>query len=239
MKRLYQRWHSPSLGRDMELQIFGHAGAKLLVFPTSLGTHREWPDRRMHVVLRDHLENGWVQMYTLDQVHGESWYDDRKHPGARAWRQLQYDEYVYREVVPLTYAKNRNDFIIAAGASFGAYHAAAIAFRHPHLFGRMLGMSGLYDIKEQTGGYSDDDVYFSNPVNFIANEHDPGRLEALRRQDIIIAIGRDDPMRPNNEWMSHVLWSRGIGHALRIWDGWAHDWPYWHRMLALYIGGHD
>ena len=58
----------------------------------------------MHLVLRDHLENGWLQMYTLDQVHDESWYDTRRHPGARAWRQLQYDEYVYREVVPLTYA---------------------------------------------------------------------------------------------------------------------------------------
>ncbi|MGD8805869.1 MAG: esterase, partial [Chloroflexota bacterium] len=27
MKREYHRWYSPSLGRDMELLIFGHAGA--------------------------------------------------------------------------------------------------------------------------------------------------------------------------------------------------------------------
>ena len=33
--------------------------------------------------------------------------------------------------------------------------------------------------------------------------------------------------------------AHGIGNALRIWDGWAHDWPYWERMIRLYIGGHD
>ena len=159
MHHEYHRWFSPSLGRDMELQIFGHAGAKLLVFPTSLGTHREWPDRRMHLVLRDHLDNGWLQMYTLDQVHGESWYDDTKHPGARAWRQLQYDEYVYREVIPLTYAKNRNDFIIATGASFGAYHAMTFGLRHPDVVRRIIGMSGKYDITFMTGGYVDQNVH--------------------------------------------------------------------------------
>ena len=57
--------------------------------------------------------------------------------------------------------------------------------------------------------------------------------------DIILAIGRDDPMRANNEWMSRVLHGRGIGHALRLWDGWAHDWPWWRQMVATYVGGHD
>jgi esterase/lipase superfamily enzyme len=35
------------------------------------------------------------------------------------------------------------------------------------------------------------------------------------------------------------LWSKNIWHALRIWEGLAHDWPVWERMLQLYIGGHD
>jgi esterase/lipase superfamily enzyme len=57
--------------------------------------------------------------------------------------------------------------------------------------------------------------------------------------DIILAIGRDDPMRANNEWMSKVLWEKGVGNALRLWDGWAHDWPWWRQMVVKYIGGHD
>ena len=238
MKRLYQRWHSPSLGRDMELQIFGHAGAKLLVFPTSLGTHREWPDRRMHLVLRDHLDNGWLQMYTLDQVHGESWYDRGRHPGARAWRQLQYDEYVHREVVPLTYAKNRNDFIIATGASFGAYHAMTFGLRHPDVVRRIIGMSGKYDITFMTGGYVDHNVHAVNPQAFVRTAQ-PWQVRAWQQQDIIIAIGATDPAVDDNRAMSGALWEKGVGNALRIWDGWAHDWPWWERMIRLYLRGHD
>ena len=58
-------------------------------------------------------------------------------------------------------------------------------------------------------------------------------------QQKLETIGRDDPARANNEELSATLWDKGIGNALRIWDGWAHDWPYWERMVRLYIGGHD
>jgi esterase/lipase superfamily enzyme len=33
MQRQYQRWYSHSLGRDMELLVFGHAGPPIIVFP--------------------------------------------------------------------------------------------------------------------------------------------------------------------------------------------------------------
>lgn len=239
MKHEVRAWFSPSLGREMTVQVFGHAGARLLVFPTTLGTHAEWPDRRMHEVLRDHLEQGWLQMICVDQVHQESWYADGLHPAAMARRHLQYDHYVATEVLPFSAERNGNPFVIAAGASFGAYHAACFGLRHPGLVHRIIGMSGLYDITRMTGGYSDNAVYACNPMAFMANEHDPARLAAFHRQDIILAIGRDDPSCGNNSEFSGILWRQGIGNALRIWDGWAHDWPYWERMIRLYVGGHD
>jgi esterase/lipase superfamily enzyme len=100
-------------------------------------------------------------------------------------------------------------------------------------------MSGLYDITRMTGGYSDENVYACNPMTFMPNELDPARLEAFRRQDIILAIGQDDPSCANNTEFSSLLWGKGIGNALRVWDGWAHDWPYWERMIRMYVGGHD
>jgi esterase/lipase superfamily enzyme len=223
----------------MDLLIFGHAGARVLVFPTSMGRFFEWEDRGMIAALGEHLERGWLQLYCVDSVDAESWYAKWKHPHDRAVRHGQYEQYLLNEVLPLSWQRNHTPFVIATGASFGAYHAANFAFRHPELVGRVLGMSGMYDIKEQTGGWSDSEVYFHCPTDFIANEHDGGRLDALRRMDIILAIGRDDPMRPNNEWMSKILWEKGVGNALRIWDGWAHDWPWWHDMVQKYIGGHD
>ena len=175
-------WHSPSLDKYMHLQIIGHAGARVLVFPTTMGTHSEWPDRRMHEVLREHLDNGWIQMYCLDQVHDESWYGKHLHPGAMAWRHLQYLNYVAEEVLPFSRSKNDNGFVIATGASFGAYHAASFGFRYPERVHRIIGMSGNYDIKRFTGGYSDDNVYACNPYDFMQHEHDPGRLAAFKRR---------------------------------------------------------
>ena len=239
MKTEHHRWHSPALGKTMDILAFGHGGAKLLVFPTSMGTFTEWADRRMHEVISDQIEQGWIQMFCVDQVNSESWNADTVHPGARAWRHLQYDAYLAEEVAPFMNSVNPTPFVIATGASLGAYQAAAYGLRHPHLVQRIIGMSGLYDIKRLTGGYSDDNVYQSNPMDFLVHEHDPERLDALRRQDVILVIGKDDPSIHNNREFSGVLWNKGIGNALREWDGWAHDWPYWERMIRMYAGGHD
>jgi esterase/lipase superfamily enzyme len=239
MHREHHRWYSPALGRDMDLLVHGHAGARVLVFPSSMGRFFEWEDRGMMNALGHHIEQGWLQLYSVDSVDEESWYAKWKHPADRARRHAQYDAYLYHEVLPLTRAKNANPFCITIGASFGAYHAMTFGLRHPDAVGRIIGLSGLYDIREQTGGWSDETVYHYNPGDFIGGEHDPGRLALLENIDIVMAIGRDDPMRGNNEWFSGRLWSKGIWHALRLWDGWAHDWPYWQRMVVQYIGGSD
>lgn len=241
MHREYHKWWSPSLGREMELLVFGHHGARVLAFPTSRGKFYEWEDRGMFGPdgLGHHIDQGWLQVYCVDSVDAESWYNYGAHPGHRGWRQSQYMNYLTSEVLPLSRAKNGDPSLIALGASFGAYHAACFACRFPHLVRRVIGMSGMYDIKRFTGGYSDDNVYFNNPMDFIQHEGDWGRLEALRRMDIILATGRDDSLRHESERMSSVLWGKGIGNALRLWDGWSHDWPYWKKMLHTYVGGHD
>ena len=239
MHRNYHRWHSPSLGRDMELLVFGHAGARVLVFPTSLGRFFEWEDRGMIDTLGHQINNGWVQVFCVDSIDGESWYARNKHPGERAWRHMQYERYILGEVLPLTRTVNSNPFLVATGASFGAYHAVNLAFRHPHAVNRVIGLSGMYDIKTMTDGVEDHNVYSNNPAHYMVNLADADQLAAIRRQNIILATGRDDPHRQNNEHLSHVLWSQNIWHAFRLWDGWSHDWPYWRDMIRLYIGGND
>jgi len=236
-QRRYCRSYSQSLGRDMEMLVFGHGGARMLAFPTSMGRFFDWEDRGLVGALADHLDQGWLELFCVDSVDGESWYAKSLPPADRARRHVQYDRYIAAEVVPFTLQANRNPYLIVAGPSFGGYHAVNFAFRHPELVGRVIGMSGLYDISRWTGGYSDDNAYFNNPSQFIPNEHEPARLDALRRLDIILAIGRDDESRSNNEALSKMLWDKGIWNALRIWDGSAHDWPWWQQMLRLYVGG--
>jgi esterase/lipase superfamily enzyme len=238
MHREHVRWYSPRLERDMDLLVFGHAGARVLVFPSSMGKFYEWEDQGMIGALSEHLERGWIQLYCVDSVDSDSWYAKWKHPADRAFYHARYDAYLRDEVVPLTQG-NPNPFLITTGASFGAYHALTFALRYPQLVGRAIGLSGVYDIREVTDGYTDQHVYPFNPAEFILGEHDPERLAAMRRMDIILAIGRDDSLRGNSEYFSGRLWSKNIWHALRIWDGWSHDWPYWRQMIQTYIGGSD
>ena len=178
MYREHTRWFSLSLGRDMDLLVFGHAGARVLVFPTSMGKFFEWEDRGMVSVIAEHLERGWLQLVCVDSVDAESWYANDKHPADRARRHAQYDAYLEHELLPFTRSRNDNPFLIATGASFGAYHAVAFAFRHPHLVGRILAMSGLYEVREMTEGYSDTEVYYANPSDFIRQDRKSTRLNS-------------------------------------------------------------
>jgi esterase/lipase superfamily enzyme len=76
-------------------------------------------------------------------------------------------------------------------------------------------------------------------MQYVAHEWEADRLRLLHHLDIIMAVGREDRFIQNNRDFSGLLWSKGIGNALREWDGWAHDWPYWQKMVSLYISGHD
>lgn len=239
MNREYHRWHSPSLDRDMELLIFGHSGARVLIFPTSQGRFFEWEDRGMIAAFSEQLEKGWLQMFCVDSVDAESWYCHWAHPAGRAYRHAQYDGYLVNEVLPLINHKNPNPYLMTVGASFGAYHAMNFGLKHCFDVDRIIGLSGVYDIRRFTGGFENEHVYFNDPMQFIPNEQDPNRLYRLYDLDIIIAAGRDDRLIQSSRDMSRVLWEKGIGNALREWDGWAHDWPYWQQMLQMYINGSD
>ncbi|HRP07107.1 MAG TPA: alpha/beta hydrolase-fold protein [Gemmatimonadales bacterium] len=227
------------LGRRMEVVIHGHAGARAIVFPTSMGWNREWEDQGMCDAVGDLLAAGQLQLICLPSIDEQAWYDEAAHPRARAEWHARYDAWIRHELLPATSESNPNEFVITAGASFGGYHALCFAGRYPEIVRRAIVMSGLVDIRRLTDGWTDDVIYFYNPAEFLLYEQDPERVAALQRMDLVLAVGRDDPLCPSNQALSAALWQRGIGNALRIWDGWSHDWPYWRKMFRMYVGGHD
>src|SRR5262245_16118504 len=108
MHREYHRWYSQRLNRDMELLVHGYAGAPVLVFPTSQVRFYEYEDRGMVAALSDFLEPGWFQLYCVDSVDAESFYNWRAPAAQRIARHLQYEEYILNEVLPLIHIKNNN-----------------------------------------------------------------------------------------------------------------------------------
>jgi esterase/lipase superfamily enzyme len=245
MNREYHKWHSPNLNRDMELLVFGHSGARVIVFPTSCGRFYDWENREMIKALGHHIEQGWIQVFCIDSVDPESWWNMNAHPKDRAIRHLEYQKYVVEEVLPWTKKQNDNGFVIALGASMGAYHAISIACNYPDQFNRAIGMSGPYDFAQMSGPYSvfnwvfdyyDDNVHKCNPAQSVRSASEQ-HIEKLKKVDIIFAMGETDPLFGSNEIFHQVLDEREVPHAYRVWDGFAHDWPIWHEMVLHYIGG--
>jgi esterase/lipase superfamily enzyme len=242
MNREYHRWYTPRLGRDMELLVFGHGGAKVLVFPTRDGRFHEYEDLRLVEALRPKIEAGQLQLWCVDSIDWETFYCDWCHPANRVRRHTHYEEYILNEVMPLMASRNQHPCTIAHGCSLGAFHAANIAFRHPHLFQKLAAFSGRYDLtlnvedfRDRFGGYRDDQIYHHTPVWFLPNLTCGWRLSHLRRMDIVLVIGREDPFLDNNRHLSRILWDKGIWNALHEWDGRAHRGHYWRKMAPLYV----
>ena len=75
------------------------------------------------------------------------------------------------------------------GASFGAYHAANTLFKHPDVFKRCFAMSGVYDVRNFMDGMYDDNFYFNNPVDYLANLSDGWYFEQYNSCDIHLITG--------------------------------------------------
>jgi esterase/lipase superfamily enzyme len=236
MNREYHKWWSPRLGRDMELLVFGHAGVPTVVFPTSQGRFYEFEDRGLVGAIAHKIDNGEVQLYCLDSVDSESWYNRGVGPDWRIARHVQYESYVMDEVLPLVRQKNWSPHLASLGCSFGGFHAMNIALRHPDRFTGCLSMSGAFDMSNFLGGYHDSNVYFNTPTQYLTNLSDPWYFEHYRRNTYVLGTGWDDQCLGANQYLARIMGEKGIPHRLYIWDTWnSHDWPTWARMMNEYL----
>ncbi len=226
----------------MEFLVFGHAGAKVLVFPTRDGRFYEYEDLRIVDSLKHKIESGHIQLFCVDSVDHETFYCFWRRPQDRIQRHIHFEDYVLNEIIPFMNAKNPHPCTIAHGCSLGAYHAANIAFRHPQYFQKLVAFSGRFDLTLEVeyfhnlfDGYYDENIYFHTPTHFLPNLTSETQLNYLRKMDITLVIGKDDPFLQNNYALSHILNQKGIRHALYEWEGRAHQGQFWRRMAPLYI----
>lgn len=240
METQHHSWYSPRLGLDMGLVVHGHFGHPLLCFPTSGGDEWEMQNQGMVRVLSPFIDAGRVKLFCVRTASRESFYNRGAHPFHRSWMQKQYDEYVRWEVVPFIHAHcmSGNVPITTMGASLGAYHAANTLFKHPDVVKRCLALSGVYDMRRFMDGMYDDNFYFNNPVDYLANLSNPWYYQQFASCDIRLATGSGpwENAGPTHQ-LSSVLRSKAIAHHVDDWgpEG-GHDWPYWHHMMWEYVG---
>jgi esterase/lipase superfamily enzyme len=242
MNREYHKWFSPALEREMELLVFGHAGPRLLVFPSRKRRFFEYEDYGMIQALRHRLEAGELQAICVDGIDEQSLYCFDIEPAQRIARHLQFERYVIEEVLPFSAKENPGAPLTAHGCSFGAYHAVSIALRHPQHFKRAVGFGGRYDLTLEVGsfhslfhGFYEESLANIMPSDFIPKVTDAKRLRQLRRVSVTLAIGEDDPFFENNVLLTRALAAKKIPHELHVWCDEAHRFRYWRQMARIYL----
>ena len=206
-------------------------GRPLLVFPTSCGRFFQWEDFGLVDALADRIEAGSIQLWCVDSVDGESWYAAGQPPADRVRRHLDYERYLLDELLPRLPGPP-----VAVGSSFGAFHAVLVCLRHPERFRGWVGMSGVYDNSRWLDGHHDQDTYLTNPLAFVPGLRDECYLGPLRAMEPrVIVTGRDDANVEDSVRLAEALRAAGIDVRLDLWEGWAHDWPYWKEMMRTYL----
>ena len=103
-------------------------------------------------------------------------------------------------------------------------------------FANYVGMSGVYDNSRWLDGYHDQDTYLTNPLAFLPGLEDERYLGPLRTMATkVIATGKQDANVGDSIKLAEAFRERGVDVRLELWEGWAHDWPYWKEMMRTYL----
>lgn len=238
MNRETHHWFSASLNKEMSLICYGYYGYALLMFPTAESDYLEYEASRTIDCIGNFINNGTMKAYSVNSLTGDSWLNKSIPIEKRALLQQQYNKYIEEEVVPFINAHCGGGVpIVACGASMGAYLAVNAFFRRPDLYAGVIGLSGIYDLKEFTGDYFDANCYFNSPVDFVANLSDPKIINELHNKNIVIAAGQGENEDPEfSKAFSNVLRDKGVNHWLDLWGhDMSHDWTTWQKMLPYFL----
>ena len=243
MRRQQVTEHSPTLGREMNMIAYGDRGLPVLVFPSSEGKAADYEGFGMIKAVAPLLESGKLRLYCVDSYDSESWYAKHRPPQDRAWRHSLYDDWVMNTAVPAI-GRDVGDpgvQLTTTGCSFGAYHAANFALKHPNRFNHALCLSGVYDARFLLGDYHDEWVYFNNPMEFVA--HMSGDLLDEVRENVFISLicgqgNYEERCLDSTKEFWSLLSSKGIPNYMDLWGhDVAHDWPWWRAQLK-YLMSH-
>ena len=151
MHTYYYKEYSHHLNRDMEFKVYGHAGLPMVVFPCQDGKFFDFESRGMMETVKDHLEQGRLQLFCVSCIDEETWSKaDGEHHGRIMWHE-QWFKYICEEFMPRLHQihaeHDPNPYygkVMLTGASMGGYHCVNFYLRRPDLFGGCLSLSGLF-----------------------------------------------------------------------------------------------
>jgi esterase/lipase superfamily enzyme len=246
MEIQYFKEYSPSLDREMECKVYGHAGRPVLFIPCQDGRFFDFEDFKMADTWGPWIESGQVMVFSIDTIDKETWSNTNGDPRWRIERYEQWINYITDEMVPFirSMVNERNGWsgfpgVITFGCSLGATHAVNLYLRRPDLFDGCLALSGIYTAEYGFGSYMDDLVYRNSPVHYMANlPMDHPYIDLYNdHHKCIICCGQGPWEQPATTFqLRDIMDAKGIRAWVDVWGyDCAHDWPWWYKQVAYFI----
>ncbi len=232
-------FYSNHLGCNMPINIYGHYGISVLLFPALTDSSLEHENNGLIALLEPLLKIGKCKLFCVSGYDDEIWYGNNPDLKEKSYTHFKFNNFIEDELVPYIYSQCGGPLpIITAGASRGAYHAANSFFRRPDLFLGTIALSGCYDLSARTGGYFDDNCYYNSPIHYLPNLNDNYWLSLLySRRHIYIAAGTGMDENPaDSERLCRILKNKGIEHHLEIkGSDFGHNYESWNELFRFYI----
>lgn len=244
MQTYYTKWYSPSIGREMEIKVYGHAGRPVLFIPCQDGRFFDFESFRMTDVWAPWIESGQCMVFAIDTLDQET-YSATYESFWRIRRHEQWFAYICNEVVPFmqAMANDRNGWTgtpgcIAFGCSLGATHAANLYFRRPDLFDGLLALSGIYDSEYGFPGYMDELVYANSPIHYLGGmPADHPYIQLYNQHKGVIVVGQGPWEVPESTFaLRDIFLQKGINVYVDVWGhDVAHDWDWWYKQVPVHV----
>ena len=240
MKREFYNQHSEVLGENMSMIVYGEGGYPVIAFQAQDAKSNNFEDFGMIDVLAPFIDDGRIQVFSVDNLDEESWSDEGGDPAARAARQEDYFRFVTDELIPRVHAWNNSDRRpIAVGCSMGATHAAIAALRRPDLFQGCIALSGVYSTSFFFGDWMDENLYNNDVPAFLANmPADHPYVDLYNQRQLVMCVGQGawEMGIDDLHFIDNQLNRLGVTHWCDFWGyDVNHDWPWWRKQMPYFM----
>jgi esterase/lipase superfamily enzyme len=224
-------YYSNTLGRNINVEVTGHWGYPILMFPSSGGQYTQNTDFGLTGSVMQFIEEGRIKLYNVETLDMLSFYHDHMITEQKIHNYELYMQFLKNELIPYIQNECNTHRIAVAGVSFGGFHAGNTAFRFPDLVSHFIGMSAAFSIRSMAQLSDDMRIYFNCPAEFMQNE------EGWKYNHMQIVLGTSDwdICRDKNLHMSGILNAMGIDHRYDEKKWTPHDWPLWKMVFPEYV----
>lgn len=202
--------------------------------------------------LSPYLDDGLIQLWTVDSIDEETFFRQRKNWRAAMKKQWQWMQYLHDEFVPMVLNRNHRankmvgyepEFggsgLMLTGCSMGAYHASNYFFHNPKGIDSLIALSGVYSPVCFTDGMLTPPLRANSPLDYLQDPISPAHRRAYEAARLVFCAGEGDgeeEMLEDTEALDDVLEEQGIHAWVDIWgEESTHDWPWWRQQITYFM----